>query len=240
MKFKVGDRVSHSRFGTGTIANPYRDCGYMWEVQFDTPNACLHKGRSGTEANRWWCDNDSLIKLTSKHKVKPKYSVGDRVSHINWGLGTVIKVDVFDKGMPCLIEFDDEYSFMHKDNGVGKPYHCWWPYAKEFEVIDGERISTSLASDLYPPDGTLRSSNIPSLSQLMSEEKVPFRFAPFLAVQATTQKVYILQGVKASGESRILGVYDHRDCAELTREDMHKHNLGYSYYCVLEFKVKEN
>lgn len=80
MKYKVGDKVNHKKYGEGKILEISNNTDLL--VEFKEKNSCFHNGSGrGKDFHCYWVSNDDLIVKPTKEEL------------FKMPLGTIIKTD---------------------------------------------------------------------------------------------------------------------------------------------------
>ena len=100
MKFEIGDKVIHNRFGKGIVKVFPKN----WEggvgVEFEQESILLfhdlfHDGRPYAKLHHgYWVTEDDLIKDGKQEENMIRFKVGDRVKHDSYGLGIVEEINM--------------------------------------------------------------------------------------------------------------------------------------------------
>ena len=120
LKFKIGDRVKHDRWGVGTVVYVDRDDTYA--VEFDKANSCCHSclGHTKADHGRWCDDNDIEAYVAPKFKkgdwvrIIGKPTTGERGIIHDFDIGDVVKIRSVDSDNSyyCQRPYDDFEQFV--------------------------------------------------------------------------------------------------------------------------------
>ena len=111
MKFEIGDKVIHNRFGKGIVKVFPKNCKGGVGVEFEQESILFHDlfhdGRPYAKLHHgYWVMEDDLIKDGKQEENMIRFKVGDRVKHDSYGLGIVEEVNM-NLALPYCILFDN-------------------------------------------------------------------------------------------------------------------------------------
>lgn len=127
LKFKIGDRVKHDRWGVGTVVYVDRDATYA--VEFDKANSCCHSCLGHTKADHGrWCDDDDI-----EAYVAPKFKKDDWVRIIG-------KPTTGEGGIIHGYDIGDVVK-IHDVDSDGS-YYCKRPYDKLEQYVSAKDVES--------------------------------------------------------------------------------------------------
>ena len=124
-RFKVGDRVNVSGWGSGTVIGKSQNAAFQYIVAVDRPTR-----------QEMFFNEDRLSPAPEPPKYVPH--IGDRVV-TEHGNGTVMAI----KGTPPILVLHDNWKFGHDAGSTCPDFdfsgsRCWWFHAIEIKPLKGE------------------------------------------------------------------------------------------------------
>lgn len=123
MKFEIGDKVIHNRFGKGIVKvfpkNWKGGVGVEFEQELTLFHDLFHDGRPYAKPHHgFWVMTDDLIKDGKQEENMIRFKVGERARHIIWGLCTVKAI--INSMCPYLVELENGEVYWCCDTSLQK------------------------------------------------------------------------------------------------------------------------